>query len=62
MQNHIKNINKKTSKFKPQSPALTPEAPAFLSPFFLTIKLAPINKLEDNARTNPLILSEDIPL
>uniref|UniRef100_A0A3Q7IF39 HAT C-terminal dimerisation domain-containing protein n=1 Tax=Solanum lycopersicum TaxID=4081 RepID=A0A3Q7IF39_SOLLC len=43
-------------------PALTPEAPAFFNPFFLIIKLAPMNKLEDKARTNPLILSDDMPL
>ena len=43
-------------------PALRPEAPAFFNPFFLTIKLAPINKLEDNANTNPFMLSVDIPI
>nr|GMD92908.1 hypothetical protein BHM03_00024964 [Ipomoea batatas] len=46
----------------PPAPALTPEAPAFFSPFFLTMKLAPMKTLEDNARTNPLTLSDDIPL
>lgn len=43
-------------------PALRPEAPAFLRPFFLIMKLAPMKKLEDKAKTKPLILSEDIPL
>lgn len=43
-------------------PALTPEAPAFFKPFFLTMKLAPMKKLEDKANTNPLMLSEDMPL
>lgn len=43
-------------------PALVPEAPAFMRPFFLTMKLAPINKLEDNAKIKPLILSVDMPL
>lgn len=33
-------------------PALTPEAPAFFNPFFLTMKLAPMKKLEDKANTN----------
>lgn len=44
------------------SPALTPEAPAILRPFFLTIKLAPMKKLEDKAKTKPLMLSLDMPL
>lgn len=39
-----------------------PEAPAFFKPFFFTMKLAPINKLEDKARIKPLMLSEDMPL
>lgn len=43
-------------------PALIPEAPAFFKPFFLIMKLAPMNKLEEIARTNPLMLSEDMPL
>lgn len=42
-------------------PALTPDAPAFFNPFFLTMKLAPMKKLEDSARINPFILSDDIP-
>ena len=44
-----------------KSPARTPDAPAFLSPFFLTMKLAPMKKLEDSASTSPLMLSADIP-
>lgn len=43
-------------------PALTPEAPDFFKPFFLTMKLAPINKLEDKPKSNPFMLSDDIPL
>lgn len=43
-------------------PALRPEAPAFFSPFFFTMKLAPMNKLEDRANTKPFTLSDDIPL
>ena len=50
------------SKNEIKLPALMPEAPAFFKPFFLTMKLAPIKRLEDNARTSPLILSEDMPL
>jgi len=42
-------------------PALIPLAPAFFKPFFLTMKLAPMKKLDERARTKPLILSEDIP-
>ena len=43
------------------SPARTPEAAAFLSPFFLTMKLAPMKKLDESASTSPLMLSADIP-
>lgn len=39
-----------------------PEEPAFFNPFFLTMKLAPMKKLEDKPKTNPFILSDDIPL
>jgi hypothetical protein len=56
-----KNPTKITTKDE-TLPALRPEAPAFFNPFFLTIKLAPIKKLEDNANTNPFMLSVDIPL
>jgi hypothetical protein len=42
-------------------PALIPLAPAFFKPFFLTMKLAPMKKLDERARTRPLMLSEDIP-
>lgn len=38
-----------------------PEAPALFNPFFLTMKLAPIKKLEERAKTKPLTLSEDKP-
>lgn len=48
-------------KMKCELPALTPDAPAFFNPFFLTMKLAPMKKLEDSAKTNPFILSDDIP-
>lgn len=44
-----------------KSPARTPDAPAFLSPFFFTMKLAPMKKLEESASTSPLMLSADIP-
>ena len=44
-----------------KSPARTPDAPAFLSPFFLTMKLAPMKALDDTARTRPLALSDDMP-
>lgn len=44
-----------------RSPARTPEAPAFLSPFFLTMKLAPMKKLDERASTSPLMLSADMP-
>lgn len=43
-------------------PALTPEEPAIFKPFFLTMKLAPMKKLEDKAKTKPLMLSLDMPL
>lgn len=43
-------------------PALTPEEPAFFKPFFLTMKLAPMKKLDDRANTKPFTLSDDIPL
>lgn len=43
-------------------PALVPEFPAFLRPFFLIIKLDPIKMLEDKAKTNPWTLSDDIPI
>ncbi|URD72711.1 hypothetical protein MUK42_36206 [Musa troglodytarum] len=52
----------RTRKDRSYSPALTPEAPAFFNPFFLTIKLAPIKKLDESARTKPLMLSEDMPV
>jgi len=42
-------------------PALIPLAPAFFKPFFLTMKLAPMKKLEERARHKPLMLSEDMP-
>lgn len=51
----------KQSPRKSKIPALSPEVSAFFKPFFLTMKLAPIKKLEERARTKPLILSEDIP-
>lgn len=43
-------------------PALTPEEPALFKPFFLTMKLAPMKKLDDRANTKPFTLSDDIPL
>jgi len=49
-------------KEKTPKPALTPHAPAFFKPFFLTMKLAPMKMLEERAKTNPLMLSDDIPL
>ncbi|RZR73492.1 hypothetical protein BHM03_00024964 [Ensete ventricosum] len=55
-------ISQKHKRIDSLSPALTPEAPAFFKPFFLTIKLAPIKELEDSARTKPLMLSEDMPV
>lgn len=45
-----------------RSPARTPDAPAFLSPFFLTMKLVPMKTLEESASTSPLMLSVDIPV
>lgn len=42
-------------------PALIPLAPAFFKPFFFTMKLAPMKKLEERARTRPFMLSEDMP-
>lgn len=42
-------------------PALIPLAPAFFKPFFLTMKLAPMKKLEERARHRPFMLSEDMP-
>lgn len=48
-------------KPKMELPALTPDAPAFFKPFFLTMKLAPMKKLEERAKTKPLMLSEDMP-
>lgn len=44
-----------------KKPALIPVAPAFIRPFFLIIKLDPINTLEDKANISPWILSDDIP-
>ena len=41
------------------APALKPEAPAARKPFFFTIKLDPMNRLEDTASTNPFTLSSD---
>lgn len=43
-------------------PALIPDAAAFFNPFFLTMKLAPMKKLDEIANNKPLILSEDMPL
>ena len=43
-------------------PALTPEDAAFLSPFFLMMKLAPMKRLEESASTRPLMLSADMPV
>jgi hypothetical protein len=57
MNAQLNSKSKRTSK-----PALTPEAPAFFKPFFLTMKLAPMKMLEERAKTNPLMLSEDMPL
>jgi hypothetical protein len=42
-------------------PALTPTDPAFFSPFFFTMKLAPMKILDESARINPVTLSEDMP-
>lgn len=44
----------------PPSPALAPLTPAFLRPFFLMMKLEPMNILEDTAKMTPCILSGDI--
>lgn len=49
------------NKRKQFLPALRPEEAALFKPFFFTIKLDPIKKLEDKANTNPLMLSEGIP-
>lgn len=63
----LKIINSKptlhyTSQNRRRSiPALIPEAPAFFKPFFLTMKLPPMKKLEESASTRPFTLSEDIP-
>lgn len=43
---------------KINKPARVPAAAARLRPFFFKIKLVPINKLDDIARINPLVLSE----
>ena len=43
-------------------PALVPEAPAFMRPFFLIMKLLPMKILEETARMRPWILSEDNPI
>jgi hypothetical protein len=45
-------------------PALTPdeEAAAFLRPFFLMMKLAPMKRLEESASASPFKLSADMPL
>jgi len=43
-------------------PALTPEEAAFLRPFFLMMKLAPMKRLEERASTRPLMLSADMPV
>lgn len=48
---------------KKNSPALTPEvAAAFLRPFFLMMKLAPMNPLDSKAKTTPFILSSEKPM
>lgn len=45
-------------KKKKKSPALTPEAAAaFLRPFFLMMKLAPMNPLDSKAKINPFRFS-----
>ena len=43
-----------------KKPALRLDAPARLSPFFFTMKLAPMKRLEDRARIRPFTLSEDM--
>ena len=43
-------------------PVLTPVAPAFLRPFFLTIKLEPIKMLEERAKISPRTLSDEFPI
>lgn len=43
-----------------EEPARIPVTPAFFSPFFLTMKLEPMNTLEDRAKTSPCTLSLDI--
>jgi hypothetical protein len=53
---HFKKPEKEEKEFF--LPALTPEAAAaLLRPFFLIMKLAPINALDDKAKTNPFKLS-----
>src|SRR4051812_27275218 len=51
-------------KWGEELPALTPseEGAAFLRPFFLMMKLAPMKRPEEMASTNPLMLSEDMPV
>lgn len=55
-------LNHNAGRAECKLPALTPEAPAFFNPFFLIMKLPPMKILEDRAKTNPFILSADIPL
>lgn len=55
------NWDKKNRKIN--SPALTPEvAAALLRPFFLMMKLAPMNPLDSKARTTPFRLSSAKPM
>lgn len=48
---------------KRNSPALTPEtAAALLRPFFLMMKLAPMNPLDSKAKTKPIRLFPEKPM
>lgn len=59
---HRENKNTKKEKEEREiGPALIPDTPAFLRPFFLIMKLDPIKILEEMAKTSPWTLSEDIP-
>lgn len=61
--NSANQTNKMRLKRTKKSPALTPEViAALLRPFFLMMKLAPINALDDKAKIKPFRLSLEKPM
>jgi len=59
---HLARQKAKRKHERNDEPALFPVAPAFFSPIFFIIKLEPMKMLEETARTNPVMLSEDAPI